>query len=438
MGEYFDALKALRPIVTPFVKKRGADKTGREQLFISLIDAIHSHWSSGSDPIRCDKSGTPATNKKFCYGDNVRVYEKLISEVFSTDLLPALNAFTKVTKNMRVRALPSAPPDGTDVMVALVNDLINPNNSKGMTLTDRKGSASTQMNDGRPVEQTTPFYLFANALNGMDAQWVGPDGDANHKLWQSARSLLVDQFLSVDVPADPKLSKFHNAAMAAAMPILVDLIEDRVEEHKNKGDLSTWARTGLWKSFDESLSGPLVASIFDLQEKIYTDPGSRKTLQELLAYLADHASSNEALVTTVTTTEDLMQVIGDEVNMVPIYHALAAGAAPDGATKRTMDLIERIRAIETSDEWKAAHDGRRPLEKIMANAVTPMGKGQASPIEIIIDCVTDVNRADATSTGAFTADDYAAVSKAIDDFLVDKTRGLEQFYAIVKQRKVDQ
>ena len=103
-----------------------------------------------------------------------------------------------------------------------------------------------------------------------------------------------------------------------------------------------------------------------------------------------------------------------------------------------MDLMERIRAIETSEEWKAKHAGRRPLEKIMANAVTPMGKGQPSPIEVIIDCVTDVNRADPTSTDAFTADDYGAVSKAIDDFLVDKTRGLEQFYVIVKQRKVEE
>ncbi|MEO7097100.1 MAG: hypothetical protein ABI175_27820, partial [Polyangiales bacterium] len=437
MGEYFDALKALRPIVTPFVKKRGPDKTGREQLFIGLIDAIHAHWSSGSDPVRCNTTGTPATNKKFCYGDNVRVYEKLIAEVFASDLLPALNAFTKVTKNLRVRALSTQPPDGTDVMVSLVNDLINPNNSKGMTITDRKGNVATQMNDGRKIDQTTPFYLFANALNAMDEQWVGADADANHQAWRNARSLLVDQFLAVEVPADPKLSKFKNGAMAASMPILVDLIEDRVEEHKNKGDLSKWAREGLWKSFNESLSGPLVASIFDLQEKIYEDPESRKTLNGLLQYLADQASSNEALVTTVTSTQDLMQVIADETNMVPIYHALAAGAAPDGATKRTMDLIERIRGIETSDEWVAAHDGRRPLEKIMANAVTPMGKGQASPIEIIIDCVTDVNRADPTSTDAFTADDYGAVSKAIDDFLVDKTRGLEQFYAIVKQRKVD-
>ena len=438
MSEYFDAAKALRPLITPFVKKRGADKTGREALFIGLIDAMHDHWSKGTDPYRCTKTGTPDTNPRYCTGEDVRQYEKLISEVFATDLLPALNGLTKVTKNMHIRALPTAAADGTDVMVALVNDLINPNNSKGLGIADRKGAVATTTNDGRKIDQTTPFYLFANALNAMDAQWVGPDGDTNHATWRAARSKLVDQFLAVDVPADPKLAKFHNGAMAASMPILVDLIEDRIEEHKNKGDLSKWAREGLWKSFDESLSGPLVASIFDLQEKIYGDPASRTTLNELLSYLADQASSNDALVTTVTTTQDLMQVITDEVNMVPIYHALATGAAPDGATKRSMDLIERIRAIETSDDWKAAHSGRRPLEKIMANAVTPMGKGQASPIEIIIDCITDVNRADPTSTDAFTADDYAAVSKSIDDFLVDKTRGLEQFYTIVKQRKVDQ
>ncbi len=434
MGEYFDALKALRPVVLPFVKKRGADKTGREQLFIGLVSAMHTHWSQGKEPVRCDKTGTPATNPKYCYGDNVRQFEKLISEVFATDIIPALASLTTVTKGMTIRG-----SSGTDVMVSLVNDLINPNNSKGLVLTDRGGATATTTNDGRKIDQTTPFYLFANALNRFDASWVGPDGEKDHTTWKAARSKLVDQFLAVEaVGGDPAKSQLKNTAIAAAIPITVDIIEDRVEEHKAKGDLGTWTKTGLWKSFSESVSGPTFASAFDLQERLYADPVSRQALGDLLTYLADKGSTNDALTTLVTTTQDFLQVLADDADMVPIYHSLATGSAPDGAMKRSMDMIERLRDIETSDSWKNAHAGRRIVSKVMANAVTPMGAGRPSPIEVVIDCITDVNRVDATSTDAFGPEDYGAVTKTIEDFLIDPYRGMEQFYYIVKHRNIEQ
>jgi hypothetical protein len=436
MGEFLSSLQALRPVVTPFVKKRGADKTGREQYFIDLTSAFHEHWSVGTNPVRCgDKTpGQP----KYCAGDDVRQYEQLIGKVFLTDLLPALHDLQKTVDAMTVNG-----QSGTDVMVALVNDLINPNNAKGMTLTDRNGNAGTTTNDGRPIAQTTPYYLFANALDKMDAQWVGASGDSDHKLWQAARSKVVDQFLAVDVPGgDFSKSVMHNGAVAASMPILIDLIDDRVQEHKSAGDLSKWARTDLLAEWDESISGPLFASIMDVNESLYTDPKSRQTMGALVSYLADKASQNAALSTTVTVVQDMMQIVGDDDNMVPLYHALAVGALPDGATQKTLDLVERIRDIETSDDWKNAHDGRRVLPIIMANAVTPMkdptGKNpRPSPIEVLIDCATDVNRADATSTDSFSPPDYGSVGSSVSSFLTDPYRGLEQFYTIVKNRNTD-
>jgi len=269
----------------------------------------------------------------------------------------------------------------------------------------------------------------------MDAQWVGPNGDADHALWQAARSKLVDQFLSVDVPGgDYTKSVLDNQGVATSMPILVDLLDDRVAQHKAAGDLSKWARTDLLQEWNDSIDGPLFASIMDVNESLYSDSKSRQTMGALLSYLADKASTNDALATTVTVVSDLMQIVGDDANMVPLYHALSVGASPDGATQRTLDLVERIRDIETSDDWQKAHDGRRVLPILMANAVTPMGPNRPSPIEVLIDCATDVNRADATSTDAFAPADYGAVGQSVSSFLVDPYRGLEQFYTIVKNR----
>jgi hypothetical protein len=173
----------------------------------------------------------------------------------------------------------------------------------------------------------------------------------------------------------------------------------------------------------------------DLQEAIYRNPEARSVLGRLLVYLADQASKNDALASTITATQDLLQVVGDDVNMVPIYHALSTALAPDGATKRSLDLIERVRSIEGDKQWLEDHGGRRVIPRIMANAVTPMGPGRQAPIEVLMDCISDLHRADPNANGdAFAPDDYGSVAHNIQDFLVDPTRGLEQFYAIVKKR----
>jgi hypothetical protein len=60
-------------------------------------------------------------------------------------------------------------------------------------------------------------------------------------------------------------------------------------------------------------------------------------------------------------------------------------------------------------------------------------KGQ-SPLEVIIDVIADVNRADPTQPyeGTLAKDDYAVVADNVFDFLMNKERGLEQFYEVIR------
>lgn len=434
MGEELESLRGLAPLLKPFTVAYSPDKQDRLDLFIKLIGVMHKHWSpAAADSFGCVTSA-PDGDANECKRSNVRNFEKLISAAIAGDVLPALNSLTKVTKTMTVRG-----QSGTDVMVAMVSDLVDPGKAKGMTLTDRRGNVVTQTNDGRPITQVTPFYLFANALNAMDGQWVGPDAAARHKVWRSARGKLVDQFLGVDQPGgDPTKSQFRDQAFAASLPIVIDLVDDRIAEHKASGDFSAWARGGLAKTLGENMSTPLFASILDVTEKIYANDKARTELGYLIQYLASPASSNDALATTVTATQDLLQIVGDDRNMVPIYHAIGVAAAPDGATKRALDLMDRVRKVETDpafSKFAASHGGRRVLPKIMANAMTPMGAGKPAPIEILMDCIADLHRADPSSTEPFfLAGDYGSVAWNVEDFLLDPTRGLEQLYAIVKKR----
>jgi len=428
MGEAYDSVKGLAPTILPFVKKR-ADNKGREHYFVGLIQAFHRHWSPSKDgnKVRCDPSYP--NNAKLCMGSNARAYEPILAEAFATDIIPALHEVTKIVRTMNVNG-----KNGAEVLTAMVRDLMDPKVAATMKLVDRNGSASTVYNDGKTtVPQLTYYHLFANAINKFDTMW-GPEGEKDHELWRAARSKLVDQFLGVEaVGGDVTKSKFKNPAVTAAGPVLMDVLEDRVAEHKAKGDFTTWAQGGMTKTFMESLESPIFATAIDLQEKIYGDEAARKELGLLLAYLADQGSQNDALASLLTSAQDLIQLMNDDADMVPLYHALAIGAAPQGAVKKSLDLIERIGKVETGDKFASTHGSRRVIPKVLANAMTPMKSG-ITPIEVFVDVVADLHRADPTSTGAFAPVDYGTVSRNMQEFLVDPTRGLEQLYVIVKNR----
>jgi hypothetical protein len=154
----------------------------------------------------------------------------------------------------------------------------------------------------------------------------------------------------------------------------------------------------------------------------------------MLSYLAGQASENDALASVLTATQDIMQMMTDDANMVPLYHAMSIGAAPDGAVKRSLALMERIGRVESGEAFASTHGNRRVIAKVMANLVTPMPSTEVTPIEVFIDVVSDIHRAAPMNTSAFEAIDYGSVAGNVREFLVDPTRGLEQFYAIVKNR----
>ncbi|MFI5300318.1 MAG: hypothetical protein ACHREM_19695, partial [Polyangiales bacterium] len=431
MGESMKSLQGMAPMITPFVKRRGADHTSHIDIFLGLMSTLNMHWGTGHNTVRCDPAAA-ATDVKFCTGSNVRQYEVLLSQAIATDLLPALNDLTKTTMALQIRG-----QSGTDVMVSLVADLLLPENATGIGLKDRKGNVGTTRNDGQPIAQVTPFYLFANALNAMDAQWIGTDGAAAHALWKQARGKLIDSFVKIDQDGgDPTKSHFHDLGMQAALPMAVELLADRIAQHTAAGDMHTWATTTMINNLQTSMSGPLFATAIDLQEQLYADTAARATLSNLIVYLLDQASTNDALANVVTGAEDILQVVGDDTNMVPLEHGLAVALAPDGATKRSLDLLEKFRNIETSASWIAAHAGRRVLPLVVANAVTPMTVGGPAPIEVIADLVADIQRADPTTSNPFDAEDYGSVTWNVEDFLIDKYRGLEQLYVIIKNRNL--
>jgi hypothetical protein len=92
--------------------------------------------------------------------------------------------------------------------------------------------------------------------------------------------------------------------------------------------------------------------------------------------------------------------------------------------------IEVLKAL-TNDTYDRYH----VIDHVLPNLVTPMDNGMnVSPIEIFMDVIADVNRIDASDTGALASDDYEAIMGTMKGFMTDKTRGLEQLYTILQNR----
>jgi hypothetical protein len=78
------------------------------------------------------------------------------------------------------------------------------------------------------------------------------------------------------------------------------------------------------------------------------------------------------------------------------------------------------------------------MDYVLKNLVTPIddgGPAALSPLEIIIDSIADIHRLDPSVTDPLSPDDYGAIMGTVNDFLTNKQRGLEQFYAIINNRQ---
>ena len=69
--------------------------------------------------------------------------------------------------------------------------------------------------------------------------------------------------------------------------------------------------------------------------------------------------------------------------------------------------------------------------------VTPLPGGtveqpRKTPLEVIMDVVADVNRAAPERTDALDTRDYESIATQVNGFLLDKERGLEQLYEIMR------
>jgi hypothetical protein len=433
-----------------------ADLSG-EQIFVDLINVLNRHWPGKDHGKECQKTGTAATNKEYCSEAGINTYEPILVDSFRTDLIPALHAFAKVATELSTITIKRGPDAGKTVSSAqllekMTRVLFDPAYAKSVGMVDRKGQAGAVGVDGAPQPQLTVFSLFADALHRMDQRWeetcTGLSGSAQTTCaadaalrkgqWKRARSQLVDEFLAVDGTGTS--AKFHNPTTARTLGALLRVAREQLNANcpdREKGQACQWAKKELGDKLATTLSGPLFAALMDVQDRLRADAPARRGVERLLGYILKGAASSgdgDALQSTLASLTDLVQVLQDDGNLSPLFTASATAASPaadrdggPGAADRALLVLKAL----TGDDYDRYH----VLDTVLPALVTPMDGGKsASPIEVFMDTIADVNRLDADKGDPLDTEDYRAILGTVHDFMTSDTRGLEQFYTIMAKR----
>ncbi len=459
--ENFGFYRAMKPLVGAFAKH------GREDLFIELSGSIYRHYpSKDATPDECKLPGG-----KECTREGMSSYEGLIAEAFATDVVPALSELTKVLDTMAIKRCTAADSSGACTAVETVSGIdiaaraaraaVDPDYAKSIGLKDRNGQTGTKRNDGTAVAQVTPAYLAANALGAIDLAFdryeeQNPTDKDRRANWRRARSQLVDQFMGTT--GIRSNTTFSNPTVPKIAPLAIDMLRSQLWAHCPKSfvppyEKCAWAREELAKKAEDTLAGPLMTTGVDVMDAMRKDPDGRREMEKMMEYLVDAASSNDALPSVLASTNDLLQYMRDDQNLLPLYKVVAAavdGSKYDAKGKLTeksladaqMALLARLSGKyfdkDNKEICSKEIDPNQVLAKVLGKAVTPIKDGDfkgQTPLEVIIDVVADVNREDPTEEydGTLQQKDYAVVSKNVVEFLTDPQRGLEQFYEVIRQ-----
>lgn len=453
LGE-FGFIERIGPLASAF-----ADNDMNSE-FVDLFDTMHLHWGSERQSLDECNPSLPRSDGRWCSGDGGVRYEALLAEMLqNSDLFAALRDIVPVLDAEEIEhctvygangeCATTTRKNAISVLGDVARVLIDPAKNQG--LTDLTGRRQVTLNDGSQADQVTPLYLLVDALKGIDKafQTYEANGGPSDTLvgWRQARSELVDTFFLVDGSATD--ARFRNPAVPKLLENALGVLQAQIHARcpaRNFGNCS-WGREVLGANVADTMSGPSFAAFIDLIEGMRLDPRARRELSRFIVYLIDDASDNEAQTTTLSSISDLLQVLGDDTNLEPLYKLLSKAAAPsiqdDSGVKRrgTADaLVEMLTRIfargydKSGDKTCNSYvDPNKTISLLLKAFVTPPADNEPAPIETVISVIADVNRKDPRQDTKYTPEDYANLSREVSDFFLNEGSGLEQVYEVVRQ-----
>lgn len=448
--EQFNFVENIQPLALAFANNN------QPLLFVELFDVMHLHWGSEKQTKdECDPS-LPRTHARWCAQSGVVTYEPLLVEMLQTDLFPTLAEFVNILKAMKMprceqrdgsgKCAKTSEVTGIQVLAEAVRLMADPARHAG--LIDRKGRNYAVRNDGVQAP-LTPLVMLIDALKGFDTAFAknasaSPGGEDVRRRWKLARSQITDTFFAVDGAGNS--ASFRNPAVWKLLPRVVEVLRSQIRARcPDSKATCAWARSELAKNAAETIDGPTAAAALGLADAFRSDPEVRAELEHLVTYLLESVT-NDAGDTTLAASTDLLQWLGDDANMTPIYRMASTAlarrddddpASLPGLVPAVLDLLTRLFApgytADGERRCSSKIDPHETLAVIMKNLVTPLPETSSAPIEVILSVIADVNRFDPSDTAKLNGADYGNMSKEIADFLLNPGTGLEQVYDVIRQ-----
>ena len=446
---------SLQPLAGAF------DKHHQPLLFANLFDVLHLHWGSNKQPSTVCDPTLPRSNARWCSQDGLVTWEPLFSEILKNGVFTRIQSFLATLATMTVNHCTAFDPqthlcttsvqyDGVHVVAEALSLLLDPKRTPG--LVDRTGSPYAQRNDGQKTDPVTGMALLTQGFLAMDKAFetyaaANPNDTSRQAMWRSARSNFVDTFLSVN--GQGPTAQFANTTLINVVPQAIGVLREQVAANCTPGVPCAWAQQTLANNLSDTLRGPSFAAAVDLLDALRQDNDARPEIERLVTYLLDAASGNNAQAGVLASALDLLQILEDDTNLPPFEKVLARAMAPPvsddagNVVQRSlgdagMRTLTRIFEVDTKTAAGGAtcsfqRDPNRAIGYVLGNIITPMSPDTLAPLDVLMDAIADVNRADPSQTTKLAGADYGNIANEMSVFCLDSTRGLEQFYAVIKQ-----
>jgi hypothetical protein len=442
------------PDPTAFLPGTTTYKLPDGYMFAELLNVFHMHWGSrrtepcdgklrGDLPPNAPAAGMVPTctqsidpnGKNFSYQTDLHSYEQLLAEVFTEDkFINALHDAALAMKEVNIDG-----KDGVTILGDFVQILLAPD----AKLTYRDGRTSAQTNLGEDVGYVSPMYLLLDGLKQIDKNFENPALKDAHDTWLSARSDVVDLFLSIEDNNGKK--RLKDRVGRGVFLRAVEFLRDRVKAHQDAGDSEDWGNN-LAPRLVKFMDTPLVAGALGIVDKSWQEKEAGAQLMKFVSFLVNEQTNPAGFEATVVAAADLFQLMQDSPKIAPLLHLLAEAVAPGvtdavakgGNNYSANDGILR-RVVELTNEVVKVHK-RRPstFSRVLRNAVSNSMPDKGTPLEAMIDAITEVERIDASkpNNAPLNRDDLGHIATSAYTFMSDDQHGLERLYSVIQHREL--
>jgi len=196
-----------------------------------------------------------------------------------------------------------------------------------------------------------------------------------------------------------------------------------------RGDRTAWLAQTLPGNARDVLTHPVFAAAADLVVRLTAEGAPRRALEALLHDAFDETTSPAVFAMLRTASADMIQLLADDADLVPIAHLAGRLLAPGKPYLTTqLELLQKLTAaddaavlVRLAGQMFSGYDPADPGVPAIAALANAIGE-------------VDRQRPGADLHAAWTQGDFASVLGNVAAFLREEQRGLPRFIAIVKGR----